>query len=421
MMNEYQKLAFYQFTMGHNVCITGPAGSGKSYTLRNITEWAQKHDKTIAVTASTGTAAILINGRTVHSYLGIGLAKKNAEDLAADITRRKPNIRKTLLSLDALVIDEISMLNAELLDKISDVLGIVRRKPHIPFGGVQMILIGDFTQLPPTNGEYCFRANVWSHANIDVIELKKIERQKDDLDFQDILNEVRWGKCSRDTYDKLKELKKTKFSHGVIPTILFPTNINVDEVNEYKFRALVEKHNNVLTTDDISKSKIRTYIYKTEYSNEHAKAWAQSSKIIDMLTLCPGAQVVCTWNVSQDEGIINGTRAVVKSCHQRHVVITLSNGREYKMEYLTVKDEDYNNISFSFIPLKLAWALTIHKSQGMTLDAVVIDLGTGIFEYGQAYTALSRVKDMKSVRLLALSRKSFKTHPDVLDFYQKFI
>lgn len=410
-MNPEQQQAFNAFVNRDNICMTGAAGSGKSYTLKKMIEWAKIQNLSIGVTATTGSAALLIGGRTIHSFLGIGLGKKSAEDLAFHIGQKKPQIRKTLQTLDVLVIEEMSMMDADLFDKISEYLGIVRRKPNVPFGGVQLCLLGDFTQLPPTNnGIYCFKANAWKKLEMNIICLKTIERQKNDILFQNILNEVRWGKCSRESYLHLKQLRKTKVEHGIIPTILFPKNIDVDTVNDYKFQALLGKLNSVKTT-----------IYKTQYSNMYAQAWAKSSKVPETLTLCPGAQVVCTWNISQDNGIINGTRGIVKTCYPTKVVISLTNGEDYTIELLTIKDEDDPNVSFTFIPLKLAWALTIHKSQGMTLDAVVIDLGDGIFEYGQAYTALSRVRDMKSVRLLTIKKDSFKTHPDVIQFYEDLI
>lgn len=409
-MNNEQQQAYNCFLKNQNLCITGPAGSGKSYTLKKIVEAIKLQNKNVGITATTGSAALLIGGRTIHSLLGIGLGKKNADELAYLVTRKKPQIKKYLMELDVLIIDEISMMEGELFDKISEYLGIIRKKPAIPFGGIQIVLFGDFVQLPPVNsGDYCFNSETWKLLNMNIVVLKKILRQENDIEFQNILNEVRTGFCSKGTYKKLKQLKNTKFSNGIIPTILFPRNIDVDIVNNFKFEKLLKVN------------EVKTCTYKSEYSNESSRTWANSSKVNDTLTLCPGAQVVCTWNISQEDGIINGTRGVVKQCLPNSVLITLVNGKDYLIEPINIKDEDDKNIWFTFIPLKLAWALTIHKSQGMTLDSVVIDLGDGIFEYGQAYTALSRVRDMNSVRLLSISRNSFKTHPDVIRFYDNII
>ena len=239
---------------------------------------------------------------------------------------------------------------------------------------------------------------------MNIVYLTSLIRQKDDTTFQDILSEVRFGACSKDTYKKLKELQHTKFKSGVVPTILFPKNIDVNVINEYRYDKVLQQHGS-------------ERIYKTDYANDAAKAWASACKIPESVRLCVGAQIVVTWNISQEMGIVNGTRGVVKKCTLDGPIISCIDGKEILIPYLTITNEDDKNIWFKCVPVKLAWALTIHKSQGMTLDAVMLDLGDGIFEYGQAYTALSRARDMCSVRLMNVRRESFKAHPDVLEFY----
>lgn len=401
-MNAEQKHAYDNFVNGINTLLTGAAGTGKSYTLKELCSWARSVNKKIGLTAMTGSAAVLVGGRTLHSFLGIGLGKKPSRELATWIINKAPHIAAKLRSLDILIIEEVSMLDAALLDKISEVLKIIRGNED-PMGGLQVLFLGDFTQLPPIHGQYCFKADVWSKLNMETVELVQLMRQKDDIEFQNILEEVRWGKCSKPTLARLRKLKLTKFGGGVRPTVLFPTNVDVDTINEAKYKELIEKG-------------ASPHMYKTAYSNDQARSWATSCKIPDTVNVCNGAQVVITWNVSQDDGIVNGTRGVIKKCDAQGVYLTLKDGKDIHVKFVTVTSEDSKSTWITFLPIKLAWALTIHKSQGMTLDAVILALGD-VFEYGQAYTALSRVRDLSSLKILSVEMESFKTHPDVVQFY----
>ena len=408
-MNSEQKSAFEEVKRNHNIFITGSAGTGKSFTLEHIIKWARDEKKHIAVTASTGSSSYLIRGRTIHSYLGIGLAKKSASELAEYVKYKKPFIVKKVKSLDILILDEVSMINSELLDKIDKFLSIIRGSSK-SFGGVQVILCGDFCQLPPIEGKYSFNAECWSIAKIKTISLTKQMRQNNDETFKLMLEELRWGICSDSNYKKLRSLKNTKVSHGIIPTILYSMNIDVDKINSDKFKSLIE-------------NGAKTLIYKTKLSssNTSTKFWVDSYKIPETLELCVGAQVMLTWNISQDNGLINGSRGIVTELTTLGPRVKFVDGNELIIESFKLKSEECEDIWVSFMPIKLAWATTIHKSQGMTLDAVVIDLGKSIFEYGQAYTALSRVRNLDSVVVLDISKKSFKTHKDVLEFYGKII
>jgi ATP-dependent exoDNAse (exonuclease V) alpha subunit len=406
-MNEAQLEAFNLVKSGANIFITGAAGCGKSFTLEKIINWA-KNDKKyqIAVTASTGCASYLIRGRTIHSYLGIGIGKKTAKELAVFVKAKKPYIVSKLKNLDILIIDEISMINSELLDKISDFLCIINRSDK-PFGGIQIILSGDYCQLPPVDGKYSFHAEIWKKANIKISTLTQQIRQNKDEEFQKMLEELRWGGCKNEIYNRLKKLRKTSFAHDITPTILYSMNIDVDKINNKKYKTLVDEG-------------AETCVYKKKNpSTINTKAWIDSYKIPEIIELCVGAQVVLTWNISQDNGLINGSRGIVIELTSLGPKVRFLSGFEMVIDLLTIKSEECDDIWVSFIPLKLAWASTIHKCQGMTLDAVVIDLGDSIFEYGQAYTALSRARSLDSVMILDISKNSFKTHKDVLDFYRK--
>jgi ATP-dependent exoDNAse (exonuclease V) alpha subunit len=191
-----------------------------------------------------------------------------------------------------------------------------------------------------------------------------------------------------------------------MPTKLYSVNVDVDKINKKEFDELVEKGAMVKN-------------YKTKYSSHpSAESWAQSLKIPDQVDLCIGAQVLVTWNLQNESSIVNGTRGIITDFCLEGPKIKLVDGKEIIIEYMKLSCEDNEKITVTFIPLKLAYAISIHKSQGMTLDAMEIDLGTSIFEYGQAYTALSRAKSLDNIKIISVKSKSFMTHSKVKDFYK---
>lgn len=407
-MNSEQLEALELVKKGKNIFLTGSAGTGKSYTLQNIIQWARSQYLEFSVTASTGSAAYLIRGRTIHSYLGIGLGQKSSQELYEYIRSKKPFIANKLRKLNILIIDEISMIDNVLFDKISEFLSLIRKNKK-PFGGLQIILSGDFAQLPSITGKYCFLSDTWNNANIKVVTLKTLVRQNNDDIFKNMLEELRFGKCTKESLEILKNLSKKEFTHDIIPTILYSLNQDVEKINEKKYKELL-----------LSGAKEKTY--KTTYSkNGYSKEWSTSIKIPEFINLCIGAQVVLTWNISQEDGLINGSRGIITGMDKLGPKVKFSSGQELIIEHFKIVQEDNSDCWVSFMPLKLAYALSIHKSQGMTLDAVQLDLGSSIFEYGQAYTALSRVRDLNSIKILDVKAESFKVHKDVLLFYSQFI
>jgi ATP-dependent DNA helicase PIF1 len=407
VLNTEQELAVDAFMSGENVFITGPAGTGKSVTLRKIISSLTQNERKFGVTSTTGNSAILIGGKTLHSYLGIGLAKDSAEDIFRFVRYKLSHVAKKLREIDTLIIDEISMLDAELFDKISRYLCLLRKSDK-PFGGIQLILTGDFCQLEPVVGDYCFKASEWSRLNLKVIKLQQQIRQDGDSEFQEILSKLRYGRCDDTILTRLKSLKDTDFN-GVIPTILYSKNVDVDTINRVEYLKL-------LSTG--VETKRYSYInHGTSSDKPKIVNWANSLNIPELIELCVDSQVLVTANIDQKSGIVNGTRGVVVELKPKSVVIKLVSGSLYEVGYYKntlVEDPD---IALSFMPLKLAYALTIHKSQGMTLDAIEIDIGHNIFASGQAYTAISRAKNLKSVRVNSVLKSSFITDPDVLQFY----
>lgn len=404
-MNARQAHALSLVQKGHNVLLTGPAGTGKTFTMKHIINWAKDNGKKVGITASTGMAAYLLQGKTMHSFLGIGLGSKPASALAAYVKSKNPNLYAKLRSLDVFIVDEISMVNDELLDKVSDFMAIVRDRRGEPFGGVQLILCGDFCQLPPVDGKFCFLADSWTKADMKVCLLEELVRQSDDVAFQTMLQELRWGYCSKETLQKLKSLKHTQFAEGVMPTRLYSINVDVDKINQKEFDVLVDA------------TGAKPVEYPTTYStNPQTSSWCKSIRVPEKVVLCVGAQVMITWNIGPE--LVNGTRGVVTCLTPEGPYVRLKTGQEVLVEYMKMTSEDDETVFCSFIPLRLAYAISIHKSQGMTLDAVEMDLGDSIFEYGQAYTALSRARTLDSIRITKVKASSFRTNPQVKKFYE---
>jgi ATP-dependent exoDNAse (exonuclease V) alpha subunit len=411
ILTKEQQNAIDAFKSGKNIFLTGFAGAGKSVALKHIIEYALNNNIKIGVTATTGTAAFLIGGKTLHSYLGIGLGKEEPEVLLEKVYEYKNfNVIKKLKDLNVLIIDEVSMLDHLLFEKISKYIGLIRKKKDIPFGGLQLILTGDFCQLEPVDGDYCFKSEVWKELDLTNVYLKKMMRQNDDKVFQKILTEVRYGNCTKETLETLESLKNTEFGE-IRPTKLYSHNYDVDKINGKEYNDLILKG-------------AQKKVYEIKYhclskDKEKTKKWAKNMDIPDSIELCEGAQIMVIANINQDKGIVNGTRGVVMSLKNNKVIIKLVNKNLYDIEHHKCIHAENPEISVSYLPLKLAYALTIHKAQGATLDAVEIDIGKKIFAAGQAYTALSRARNLKSIKIIDVHPDSFITKKSVIKFYKK--
>jgi len=402
VMNPEQQLALDDVLAGHNVFITGGAGVGKSYLVSKIEESVPD----VSITAMTGCAALLVNGSTLHSCLGIGLAKDTAQKLAAD-TRKKPPVVQRILSMKSLLIDEVSMLSDELFEKIHEYLCLIRvSKKNKPFAGVQLILVGDPFQLCPVEGTYCFLSKLWKEFTFRVHRLETNMRQRGDPVFKEILDRVRYGGCSVIDLDILKRLKDTEFPEGIKPTRLYSKNVSVDSINISELVDLGQP----LTE------------YATIVVGEKAKRWASAHRIPEKVRLCVGAQVMCTKNIPE-LGLANGSRGVVVKLDSHGISFQKLDGERVRLEMQSVP---IDNPMFGkpvntlvYLPVKLAWAITIHSAQGMTIDALEVDLGSDIFAFGQAYTGLSRATSLSSVRIVNVLPESFVTSPKVIEFVGK--
>jgi ATP-dependent DNA helicase PIF1 len=405
-MNKDQTKVLEKIKDGENIFITGGAGVGKSFLITGIIEHFVQNDIKFGVTAMTGSASIIINGRTIHSFMKMGLAKGSATDILKKIQKYPPTL-KMLVNLKALIIDEVSMLSDSLFEKIGDILQLLHKSSK-PFGDTQMILVGDMSQLKPIEGGYCFKSGYFQYFTS--VLLTENMRVSDDLVFKNLLDEIRWGKCSPKSFKILENLKNTVFPDHIVPTRLFSKNADVNDINEFELNKLIELGN-------------KTMVYKIKYNNafkiKESKEYVSQQKLIP-LTLCVGAQVVVTRNINPDMYIVNGTRGTVAELSQDCVVIQLLDLQTYTITFFNVKTDNggIEQIDFAYIPLKLAWGLSIHSSQGMTLNALEIDLGDSIFAEGQAYTGLSRAKNLGTLRITKLLKRSFKTNKDIIEFYK---
>lgn len=415
MLNKKQQEACDAVAEGKNILLTGPAGTGKSFTIKHIIEVLKDSGKKYAMTATTGTAAVLIGGQTLHSFLGIGLGTGNLLENIKRI-RKNPNTFKTLTELDVLIIDEVSMLDAELFDKIAEILGAIKashlKNPElrsVPFGGIQVILTGDFCQLAPVQGHYCFLSKSWEALGIQVVMLEEIIRQGEDMLFQKMLRIIRKGKCTDNIIKVLEKLKETEFADDVKPTKLYPVNVDVEKINMQEIAKLKAEGNDFRT-------------YKAKPSSD-----MRNTSSLD-IELTMGSQIILIRNIDVAEGLVNGKRGVITHLGDDFVIIKDVCGETFKIEYYKDVDEkSYDPVKkcyTSFIchmPVRTCYALSIHKSQGMTIDALELDLGKNIFAAGQAYTALTRAKTLQSIKIIDVDKDSFKINGYVKKFYSDII
>ena len=433
-LNADQASAFGAVKSGRNIFLTGPAGSGKTFLIRRIQEWAESvAGKTIAITALTGCAALLLSNKakTLHSWAGIGLGKETADVLSSNITKN-PHKKRRWKKTDILVIDEISMMTPELFEKL-DIIGKRVRASTDPFGGIQVVICGDFFQLPPVvkgisgetaPGRFAFESPVWRSAAMKPVVLSKIERQTD-VAFQRLLNECRIGEPSAETIALLKSRQgldwKSKF---IRPTLLFSRNADVDTINEKNIAALGKALHpfEAKTVIDRSAEHPEVDMPSGEEVERLVARLDNDANYASHLDLCVGAQVMLLINKDLEAGQVNGSRGVITEfTTEGHPVVQFLHGAPVVVGPHEWVSNECPHLARTQIPLRVAYAVTIHKSQGATLDCALIDIGTSTFEYGQAYVALSRVRNLDSLYIHTLSPAKIKAHPSVVRFYEHLL
>ena len=434
-MSEEQEQAFNLYASRQNVFVTGPGGAGKSALIRKIWLHAISQSKKIQVCALTGCAAVLLRCRakTVHSFAGIGLGNGDPVDIVTKIMKSKYK-KRAWLDIEVLIVDEVSMLSKRLFELLDFVAKTVRRNDK-PFGGIQLIFSGDFYQLPPISDtrespEFCFESPLWleTFPRSAHVQLIKIFRQSDQV-YVGILNQIREGKMKRTSINILETCigRPVPEDSKITPTKLYPIRSKVDEINATEMAKL--------TTEAIAYPVKVVMVAPTtsEERREQAKftkdeidkeiAYLQSTLLNnDILQLKVGAQVMCTINLDCGTGapvLCNGSQGIITKISATGVpIVSYTNGLEMAMDYHTWVSEKIPGVGVASIPLILAWALTIHKSQGATMDMAEVDVGSTIFECGQTYVALSRVKSLEGLYLTSLDISKIKINKKVHDFYR---
>lgn len=415
-LSEKQQQAYNLIMKGKNVFITSPGGYGKSYLIKKIAY--EFRSLKIGVTSTTGTSAILIGGTTIHSFLGIGLGNASVEKLYMMI-KNKSYICKRWKELDVLIIDEISMLDPALFDKLEQLARTIRKNDEV-FGGIQLILSGDFFQLPVVQSEFfCFDATCWNECvpREHIIQLD-INFRQDDNEFQRILNEIRRGDVSDETMEILRTREDAilENSYGIIATKIFALNRDVDEYNEKAINELCFKNPDLEffqydLTYDIIKKSMKNFDFEEKLR--------KNCNVPMELQLCVGVQVMLLYNLDLENGLCNGSRGVVIGFDAELPVVKFLNGKTVLINYNTWTIEENCGepiLMYSQIPLRISYAITAHRSQGLSIDYAEVSLDN-IFADGQAYVSLSRVRTLDGLCIRNLNRECFRCNSRVLEFY----
>ncbi len=389
--------------MGHNAYLTGPAGSGKTYLLNEYIKFLKKNNVEVGITASTGIAATHMNGVTIHSWSGIGI-KDDLDEWELDSLLQKQYLAKRFENTKVLIIDEVSMLHHYRLDLIDRVCRAFKQN-DLPFGGIQIILSGDFFQLPPItrgSGEFCFinKSQVWKNMDLKVCYLEEQHRHECDT-LTTLLNNIRQNKTGEEVLAPLRT-RYRKSIKGITPTKLYTHNIDIDEINNREL--------------DLIEGGLKVYEMVTKGRKKLVETLKKSCLAQEELRLKKGAVVMFIKN-NPIKKYVNGTLGKVIGFDKMDFpIVEVKDGRKITVEpeNWTIDEDGKVKAELKQIPLRLAWAITIHKSQGMSLDAAEIDLSKS-FVAGMGYVALSRIKTFDGLRLMGLNKVALEVNKEVLE------
>ena len=404
-----QETALSILKTGVNVFLTGEPGSGKTHTINRYAEYLRERGIKPAVTASTGIAATHIGGMTIHSWSGIGIRKTLSQEELKELVGKK-KIASRVSKTNVLIIDEISMLDGRALDSIE--AGCEKGKNNrLPWGGMQIVFIGDFFQLPPIAREgeeppiFAYLASAWARAKPVICYLSEQHRQED-KEFLSVLGSIRDGVINEKIHTVLSSRKtppETKREH----TRLYTHNADVDRINNEKLKSL--------------RGKEDVFVMESRGPELFVQQLKRGCLSPETLCLKVGARVMFTKN-NFKEGFANGTIGEIKHfTEERTPVVRAENGRMIRVDPMewTLSDGSSTLATIIQLPLRLAWAITVHKSQGMTLDSAVVDLSAA-FTYGQGYVAISRVRTLKGLFLLGYNTRSLEVDPRIIEIENKF-
>lgn len=422
-----------------NVFITGGAGVGKSYIVGKL---KQQYGDKLKLTAMTGVAAVNVKGSTIHSFLKMGCVEYSAENVISSILNNEQNklVKKEILETELLCIDEISMCNQVVFEYIDEVLKGVR-KNNLPFGGVQVILVGDFLQLPPVNKKedckykavceicnckdikerincskrgYCFNSELFKE--FEMVNLTEVKRQERDKLFTAVLNKIRFGRSLKGS-GKIFETKNIKITQNEANKSdvihLYPTNKECDTRNRTKYESLKGASKEYRASYDFETAK-ESEIEPTRKEIKEEFKDALAKEILELKVNC---RVMLVFNVQVQQGLCNGATGTVKELNKDSVIVKFDNGNtaEIKRVIFEIKTAD-GIYKMEQIPLVLAYAITIHKSQGMTLKKAMISLNC--FTDGQAYVALSRLESLEGLRIIGdYNSSKIVANTEAIKFY----
>ncbi len=390
---------------GQNVFITGSAGTGKTYLLNQFIHYLKERRIIPAIVAPTGIAASHLKGQTVHSYFSLGI-RDSIDDGYIEFLLEKKYLVTRFSKLKILIIDEVSMISPEIFSSMDQILRAFKGTVK-PFGGVQVVLSGDFFQLPPVSKTYkekrfAWQSPAWKELELRTCYLEKKFRQDDDK-LITILDEIRSGQVSEASHEIFNSRYHKELDIDFRPTKLYTHNIDVNRINDQELANLP--------------GRPTFFAHESKGSKKNIEKIFKSSLVLEELVLKKDAVVLFIKN-NPEKGYINGTTGIVIGFDRNDTmpIVKITSGRNIKLdlEDWSIENESGSVIAtVSQVPLRLAWAITIHKSQGMTLDAAEIDL-TKTFEAGQGYVALSRIKNIEGLRLMGLNDMALKVDPLIL-------
>lgn len=405
-----QKEALDILKLGYNVYLTGSAGSGKTFLLNAYIDFLKNKGVEVGITASTGIAATHLNGVTIHSWAGLGIKEALTNKDFAALSKKK-HLARRFEKTHILIIDEISMLHSFRLDLVDRVCKMFKKNLR-PFGGMQVVLCGDFFQLPPIdkNSEeinFAYKSRIWQEMNLRICYLDGQYRHDDEA-LARVLNDIRTNNTGEHTLKPLRKRYKGTIDGVETATKLYTHNIDVDSINNKELEKLQEK--------------TATYNMDFRGSSKLAEVLKKSCLAPEELKLKKGAVVMFVKN-NFEEGYVNGTLGKVVGFDREDMpIIQTLRGKKITVsqESWRIEEEGKIKAEAKQIPLRLAWAITVHKSQGMTLDAAEIDLSKSFVE-GMGYVALSRVRSLAGLRLMGLNDVALKVNREVLELDKQLI